>query len=219
MDCLDSPLGDTEVLAAFKSFKPNKALGPDGLHPLFFQNCWDILGLTTITFCRNTFKKAHIPKQSNKPLICLIPKTVDNSNLRNVRPIGLCNTTYKLVSKIIVNKIKPILHDIIGPCQASFLTNRRASYNVIIVQEFISHFNRMKGMKASMMLKINLEKAFDRIEWSYIREILLYFHFPKKLIELIMSCISSSTIEILVNGRKTNPFHPSRGIRQGDPMS
>lgn len=80
--------------------------------------------------------------------------------LRNFRPIGLSNTMYKLVTNIIVNRIKSFLHNIIGPSQASFLSNRRAADNAIVVQEYITHFEKIKGKNANMILKIDLEKAF-----------------------------------------------------------
>lgn len=71
---------------------------------------------------------------------------------------------YKFVTKIIVNRIKPLLHTTIGHTQASFLSNRRAADNAIIVQEYITHFQKIKGKNANMVLKIDLEKAFDRLE-------------------------------------------------------
>lgn len=83
----------------------------------------------------------------------------------------------------------------------------------------MTHFNKMKGKMGSMAVKIDLEKAFDRLEWPYIKNTLVYFWFLDKLSELIMSCITTSTIQVLINGRKMETFHPTRGIRQGDPMS
>lgn len=139
--------------------------------------------------------------------------------MRNFRPIGLCNTSYKLVTKIIVARIKPFLPLIIGPTQSSFLAGRRAADNAIIVQEYLNHFRKMKGKKGSMIIKIDLEKAFDRLEWSFIRDSLFYFNFPPNLSKVIMSCITTSSIAILINGTKTDFFEPSRGIRQGDPIS
>nr|XP_016438114.1 PREDICTED: uncharacterized protein LOC107764104 [Nicotiana tabacum] len=135
------------------------------------------------------------------------------------KPIGLCNTMYKLITKIIVNRIKPLLQNIIGPTQASFLANIRVVDNAIMVQEYITHFQNMKGKNANMILKVDLEKAFDRLEWSFIRESLIFFKFPIKLTTLIMSCLTTSSISILVNGTQTDYFKPSRDIRQWDPMS
>lgn len=92
----------------------------------------------------------------NETLLCLIPKCPQASMLKNFRPIGLCNIVYKTVTKIIVNRIKPLLPDIIGPSQVSFLSNRRASDNAIIVQEYITHFGKKRGKPANMILKIDL---------------------------------------------------------------
>lgn len=77
----------------------------------------------------------------------------------------------------------------------------------------------MKGRMGNMIIKIDLEKAFDRLEWSSVRQVLHYFNFPNKLYKLIMFCISTSFISILTNGASTQYFQPTRGIRQGDPIS
>lgn len=112
-----------------------------------------------------------------KTLIYLIPKNKDTSSLKNFRPIGLCNTSYKLVTKIIINRNKPFLRSIIGYTQTNFLIGRRTLDNATIMQEFITYFGKIKGKKVGMMLKINLEKAFDRPEWFFIRETLTIFNF------------------------------------------
>ncbi|KAF3668653.1 hypothetical protein FXO38_07989 [Capsicum annuum] len=142
---LDTPLRDSEIHLAVKGFKPLKAPGPNGLHPLFYQKFWNEVGPKVISFYRNIFSTSEIPNTHNTTLLCLIPKCRNASNLRNYRPIGLCNTSYKIITNIIVNKIKPILQDIISPSQASFLLNRRAADQAIIIQEYITHFAKMKG--------------------------------------------------------------------------
>lgn len=149
-----------------------------------------------------------MPYQANQTLICLIPKCPDTSSLRNFRSIGLYNTNYKLVTKIIINRIKPILPSLIGSSQPSFLTNKRAFNNTMIVQEFVSHFGKIKGKKAGMVLKIDLEKAFDRLEWSFIKETLLFFRFSYNLVDLIMSYVSSTVLKSLSMEGKPKPSSP-----------
>ena len=78
---------------------------------------------------------------------------------------------------------------------------------------------RMKGKGGYMALKIDLEKAYDKLEWGFIRGMLIRYNFPDNLIEIIMSCISSVSTSLLFNGGSFEPFKPSRGIRQGDPLS
>lgn len=90
--------------------------------------------------------------------------------------------------------------------------------NAIIVQEIIHSMSRKKGRGGNMVIKIDLEKAYDRLEWCFIRDTLSLFKFPSHLINLIMSCVSSSLIAILFNGGALESFLPSKGIRQGDPL-
>lgn len=111
----------------------------------------------------------------NKILLCLIPKVTTANMIMNYRPIKLCYTTYKLINKIIVNKLKLLLNTNIGPSQAIFLFNRRASGESIIVQEFFTYFKKIKGMQGNMIPKIDLGKAFNKIEWSFIRETIFLF--------------------------------------------
>ena len=78
---------------------------------------------------------------------------------------------------------------------------------------------KTKGRRGYMALKIDLEKAYDKLEWSFIKDMLIRFNLPRKLIDLIMSCISSVSTSLLFNGGALEPFLPTRGIRQGDPLS
>lgn len=107
----------------------------------------------------------------------------------------------------------------IGPCQTSFLKNRQAIDNAMIIQEIIRHFQNKKRRLGNLIMKLDLEKAFDKLEWSFIHHTLNYFNFPKNIINLIMSCICTSLVTVLVNETRIEYFSPSRGIHQGDPMS
>lgn len=104
---LDSLIRDTEIIVALKSFKPLKSPGPDGFHPTFFQKFYSIVGPSTIDFCKKVLTSYSMPPDNNATLICLIPKCSNAETLKSFRPIGLCNTSYKLITKIIVNIIKP----------------------------------------------------------------------------------------------------------------
>lgn len=106
--------------------------------------------------------------ETNNTYIGLIPKSDNANNLKNFRLIGLCNTIYKIVTKIIANRLKPFLKDLISPFQSSFIKGRRTCDNAIIIQEIMNQFKKRKGKKYSMMLKLDLEKPFGRLEWSFI---------------------------------------------------
>uniref|UniRef100_A0A2N9F2I1 Reverse transcriptase domain-containing protein n=1 Tax=Fagus sylvatica TaxID=28930 RepID=A0A2N9F2I1_FAGSY len=160
-----------------------------------------------------------MPIETNVTLVYLIPKVAKPESIHQFRPIGLCNTLYKVVTKILVLHLKPLLSNLIHPLQASFIPSRKASDNVIMVQELIHSMSNSRSTVETMALKIDLEKAYDRFEWSFIHHTLQFFNFPSTWIDLIMSCISSSSLSILVNGECLEKFSPSRGIRQRDHLS
>lgn len=126
---------------------------------------------------------------------------------------------YKLVTKIIVNWLRPLLGNLISLMQTTFMPSRRGTDNAIIVQELIHTINKARGREGYMAIKIDLEKAYDKLEWCFIRERLNHINMPNELIEIIMSYVSSVSTSILFNGGTLDPIHPSRGIRQGDPLS
>ncbi|KAL0012862.1 hypothetical protein SO802_007970 [Lithocarpus litseifolius] len=216
---LDTIPSNEEIWRALKSMKPYKAPGVDGLHAGFFQRFWLLVGDSVKKEVREIFERKEMPEFLNQTLIVLIPKQLGPEVVGHYRPISLCNTVYKIVSKILVHRLRPLLPSIISPMQAAFLEGRRSADNVIIAQELIYSLKGRRGKDGFMIIKIDLEKAYDRLEWSFIRMVLVHFGVPDNIVKLIMSCVSSTTTSISINGSKMDPFQPSRGIRQGDPLS
>uniref|UniRef100_A0A2N9FS20 CCHC-type domain-containing protein n=1 Tax=Fagus sylvatica TaxID=28930 RepID=A0A2N9FS20_FAGSY len=208
------PVSPLEIKNALWSFKPFKAPGPDGLHPGFFQQCWHHVGPSVVREVSSIFTRGKMPEFLNSTLISLIPKCLGPEVFGHFRSISLCNTVYKVVTKIIVNRIRPLLGQLVSPYQAAFVPGRRGVDNVIIAQEMIHSMSKKRGASSQFAVKIDLEKAYDRLEWSFIREVLLFFKFPLHLVNLILDCVSSSSISILLNGGRLPPFKPSRGISE-----
>ncbi|XP_075653884.1 uncharacterized protein LOC142624237 [Castanea sativa] len=170
------------------------------------QNCWP-------SGCGKVLKNL------SKTLITLIPKRPGADYLSSYRPINLCNTVYKAVSKVIVARLRPYLTDLVSPMQTAFVPGSKCIDNIVIVQEILHSMSRNKGSSCQMTIKIDLEKAYDRLEWSFIRDTLALFKVPNFLLNVIMSCITSSSIVVLFNGGALEDFRPIRGIRQGNPLS
>lgn len=220
-DCeaLNREVTEEEIKGALWSMKPFKAPGPDGLHAGFYQRFWLVVGKSVVEEIKNIFSKKKILDYLNRTLVALIPKIQGPETLGNYRPISLCNTVYKIVTKIIVARLRNHLDQLISPLQTAFIPGRKGVDNAIIVQELIHSISRSKGKEGFMAIKIDLEKAYDKLEWSFIRERLVSINLPMDMAALIMSCISIVSTSVLVNGGMLEPIQPSRGIRQGDPLS
>lgn len=156
---LIKPSSCEEIKRVVFSFNHYKAPDLDGIHPLMYQKYWSIMGGTTITFCKETFTNAIMDPRVNTTYLCLIPKCTNATRLGNFIPISLCNIQYKIITKIITNRLRPFLSKLISPSQFSFLLNRRTSDNAIIIQEIINHFMKMNGKRSNMILKKDLEKS------------------------------------------------------------
>ena len=132
-----------------------------------------------------------MPEYLNRTLITLIPKYNALESFSNYRPISLCNTVYKIVTKVIVARIHSMLSNLVSPYQTAFVPGQKGIDNAIIVQELVHTMSKMKRRERFMEIKIDLEKAYDRLEWSFIRDTLALFKFPNHLASLIMSCVST----------------------------
>ena len=216
---IETEVTEEEIRTGLWSLKAFKAPGPDGLHVGFFQHFWVDVKNSVCNEIKEVFIKEAVPSFINETLVTLIPKCQSPETLNNYRPISLCNSVYKIISKIIVAHIRSLLTNLISPVQSTFVLGRRGLDNTIIAQELFHSIDGKKGKMGFMAIKLDLEKAYDRLEWNFIHKVLQAFHFPPKLTRVIMSCISSTNISILVNGGMLEPFEPSRGIRQGDPLS
>jgi len=199
--------------------KPYKTPDPDGFQCIFLKQYCHIVGDDIFCLVHSAFLTGHFDPEISNTLIALIPKVDPPNTYKDFRPISLCNIVYKIITKVLVQRLRPILNNIIGPFQSSFLPGRGTSDNSIVLQEIFHYMRRSKKKKGYVAFKLDLEKAFDNVNWDFLNFCLQDFGFPDVTIKLIMHCVSSSTYSILWNGNKMPTFKPSHGLRQGDPLS
>lgn len=194
---LSSPVTMEELESTLKWFKKDKSPGPDGWTIEFYLAFFELISqdlLSVIEECRISGSLYHA---INSTFIALIPKSDAPSSFDDFRPISLCNVLYKIISKIIANRLRPILSAHIAPHQFAFLENRQIHEAIGSAQEAL-HSIWSKHLK-SILLKIDLSKAFDRVSWLYIKMILIHLGFPNPFINWIMACITTPTFSILIN--------------------
>ncbi|KAK4286586.1 hypothetical protein QN277_003122 [Acacia crassicarpa] len=210
---------DKEILEAIKRMGPYKAPGVDGFPPIFFQKNWEVVGADMCAFVKSAFSGEGDIANANKTLISLIPKVEHPLRVEHFRPISLCTVQYKCITKIISQRLRGVMEDLISPFQSSFIPGRHIQDNIVVGQEILHKMKLAKGKRGIMTMKIDLEKAYDRLEWSFLKMVLEEAGFEERFRNLIMTCVSSSSLNILWNGEKSEFFQPRRGLRQGDPIS
>ena len=161
-----------EIKQALFSIDSYKAPGSDGFGAGFFKQYWHIVGPDFYNCILEFFRNGKILKEINHTFITLIPKINSPSQTTHCRPISLCSTVYKTIAKVLVNRIRPLLNNIVSPYQSAFILGRSIHDNILLTHEIMHKFNRCKGKMCWATIKLDLEKAYDRIEWDFIRRCL-----------------------------------------------
>lgn len=209
-----------EVRVATFQLGASKAPGTDGLNGLFYRAHWEIIKVDVHRAVQQFFQHGLLPPSLNSTAITLIPKSHNPESLDQYRPISLCNFGYKIFAKVLANRLKPLLPKLITEEQSAFVAGRQIQDNVLVVQEIIHQLRTRKRKRHfQAILKVDMQKAYDCVEWDFLRDYLLRLGFHFHWVHLIMQCVSTPSFSIKMNGELLPSFHPTRGLRQGDPLS
>nr|GEV66188.1 RNA-directed DNA polymerase, eukaryota, reverse transcriptase zinc-binding domain protein [Tanacetum cinerariifolium] len=144
-------------------------------------------------------------------------KTQDAKMVKDFRPISLVGSTYKIITKIMANRLSMVISDLVSDVQSAFVSNRQILDGPFILNELLSWY-KFKKTKA-MIFKVDFEKAFDSVRWDFLDDILYKFGFGTKWRGWIQGCLNSAMGSIIVNGSPTSEFKFHKGLKQGDPLS
>jgi hypothetical protein len=184
---------------------PSKALGVDGFTVGFFQRHWDLIRQDVVQVVLDFLNGGELPVGLNDTSITLIPKVQHPQKIAQYRPISLCLVLYKIGAKFIANRLRTFLREIIGEEHSAFVHIRLITDNVLIVYESVHAMMQKKKEKNNFCaIKLDMMKAYDRVEWHYLEAIMLKLDFSDAL---ILKCVSSVRFTVRVNGELL-PFLP-----------
>lgn len=209
-----------EVRQATFQLGATKAPGPDGFNGLFYQTHWTTIQHDLLCLVNDFFHYGKFPPDLNKTLLVLIPKVHHPKSLNQFRPISLCNFAYKVISKVMANRLRPLLEQLVSSEQTAFVSGRQIQDNVFVVHEVLHQFKtRHRKRHFQAILKTDMHKAYDKVEWDFLQAYLIKLGFHPWWVQMVMYCITTTTMSVKLNRESLPYFKPSKGLRQGDPLS
>ncbi len=225
LDSLDLSLSDREAglcegevtleecLSALNSFKRNKSAGIDGLPYEFYQCFWDILGSDLVDVYNDCLSRGSLSFSQRTGLITLLYKKNDKLDTKNWRPISLLCTDYKILAKVLTNRLKLVLSTVVSPCQTCGVPGRFSGEHVRLLQDIVN-FSNTNNVGAAI-LSLDQEKAFDRVDWSFMLKVLERMNFGPSFRSWVQLLYSSIFSRVLVNGYTSEAFRVTHGVGQG----
>ncbi|XP_009119170.2 uncharacterized protein LOC103844146 [Brassica rapa] len=212
------PVQGEEIKKILFSMPTNKAPGPDGYPVEFYKAAWPVVGKDVIVAVQSFFLFGLLPRSTNATLLSLIPKMTEAERMTDYRPIACCNVVYKVISKIIARRLKATLPPAIELNQCAFIKGRLLLENVLLATELVKDYHK-PGISSRSAVKLDISKAFDTVQWSFIETVLRVMGYPALFVTWIMRCVDTAAFSVSVNGDLEGFFSSSRGIRQGCSLS
>ena len=213
----DGPLSLDEAFKALQGMSSNKSPGSDGLPMEFYLAVWHILGSDLVEVLNASFDSGSLPFSQRGALITLIHKKGERMDHKNWRPISLLNVDYKICARALAGRLLGVLHHVVASDQTCGVPGRFIGDNVAFLRDLVD-FTTETGIPAAI-LSLDQEKAFDRVDWPLLFRTLSLLGFGSSFVSWVRLLYSNVRSAVLVNGYTSDFFWPSRGVRQGCPLS
>ena len=219
-DCsmLVEEVTDEEIRRVLFAMPSNKSPGPDGYPSEFFKLAWSVIAKDFTVAIQSVFRFGFLPKGVNSTILALVPKKTDSMEMRDYRPIACCNVLYKVVSKILANRLKRLLPRVVVENPSAFIRGRLLLENVLLASELVKDYHK-EDVSPRCVMKIDISKAFDSVQWDFVLQIMEALGIPGQFIRWIKLCITTPLFSVQVNGELAGYFQSTRGLRQGCSLS
>ncbi|XP_056698203.1 uncharacterized protein [Spinacia oleracea] len=214
------PFSEADIREAMFSIASDKSPRPDGFSAAFFKIHWDTVGAHVVLAVQYFFAHGFMLKNWNRTYLFLLPKVDHPEEISQYRPIGLCNVIYKCIAKCLTHRLQGVMSSLISDTQNAFVPGPLMSDDCLLAHELITFVNNCRNKRMCYVpIKLDINKAYDRVLWDFLFKVLAMFGFPPYWIHIIKQCVSTVSYQVLVNGGPTSSFQPHCGLRQGDPLS
>lgn len=207
----------TEIEVAVKQLAKNKASGPDGVPNEFLQLHWQTIKEEVMQMVKGFFDLSVDITPINQANIVMIPKIAQPQRVEDFRPISIMNAVPKLIAKVLSNRLRGSLPDLISSSQTAFIGGRQISENFNTTRELLHHIS--SSGKCACFVKLDFAKAFDSVNWTYLKSVMMARGFPTRWIQWISNLLSTASSRIVMNDGQSEFFAHQKGLRQGDPLS
>ena len=200
----------TEVNISLSQMHPLKSPRPDSYSACFYQMSWNIVHTEVCNAVLDFVSSGNFVNSINNTHIVLILKKKRCTRATDYRPISLYNVLYKLMAKVLANRLKKVLPSIISPNQSVFIPRWHINDNIIVAFEALHTMStRLKRRKGFMALKLDMSKAYDKVEWNFLEAVMRRLGFDDRWVSLIMVCVRTATYYVLVNGQPYGHIQPT----------
>ena len=163
---LDRPFDEEELFGVVQDFNGDKAPGPDGFTMAFFQSCWCLVKSDIMKVFHSFHAHVVFEKSLNATFLALIPKKIDVVDVKDFWPISLVGGLYKIIAKVLANRMRRVVHGLISEFQNAFVKGRQILDFVLIASECLD--SRLKAEVPGVLCKLDIEKAYDHVNWEFL---------------------------------------------------
>jgi len=214
---LINPFTCEEVKRAVWDCDSFKSPGPDGVSFGFLKDFWDLLQDDLMRFLVEFHRNGKLTKGWNSTFIALIPKVSSPQRLNDFRPISLVGCVYKVLAKVLANRLRSVVGSVVSESQSAFVKGKQILDGILITNEVVDEARRKR--KELLVFKVDFKKAYDSVDFKYLDNVMDKMNFPRSWRKWISECVGTASASVLVTGCPTEEFTMERGLCQGDPLS